>query len=274
VFAVARLAVLAALWFCLGALHPASAAHAAIGTSVPNVEMPTAAGTKAKLLRDAEVNVLVFFRLNQERSLGALKELAQCQKAFAGKSVQWSAVVSGSATVESAAALVRDTGFAAPVLVDAGDALYGSLGLALHPVAAMVDSAGKLAAFEPFRAVNYCAVVSAHLRRLLREISDEELRLALDPPKVSEGGNGQVAKRYRALAEALFKSGNLEKALENARKSIARDPAQARAHALLGQILAAQGNCAEAVAAFAQALSLEAEDAVAKQGMQACKGAR
>ena len=269
-----RLTLLIALLAFLCSLHPASAAHAAIGTPIPNAEMPTAEGGKAQVLQAAEANVLVFFRPNQERSLGALKELAQCQKAFAAKSVRWAAIVSASVPVEGAVVMLRDSGFAAPLLLDTGDALYGSLGIALHPVAVIVDKENKLAAFEPFRAVNFCAVVSAQLRYVLREISDEQLRTALDPPKASEGGNGQVARRYRALAEALLKSGNLDKALEYARKSVERDPALAAGHALIGEILRLQGNCAAALPAFERALALDAGIASAGDGRERCKSAR
>jgi tetratricopeptide (TPR) repeat protein len=269
-----RLTLLIALLVFLFSFHPARAAHAAIGTAVVNVEMPTAEGGKAQVLQPVEANVLVFFRPNQERSLGALKELAQCQKAFAGKAVRWAAIVSASVPIETAAAMLRESGFAAPLLIDNGDALYGSLGLALHPVVVIVDKENKLAAFEPFRAVNFCAVVSAHLQYVLREISVEEMRKALDPPKAVEGGNGQVARRYRALAEVLLKSGNLEKALEYARKSVERDPALAAGHALIGEILRAQGRCADAAPAYDQALALDAANASAKEGRERCKAAR
>jgi len=271
---MSRLTLFIALLAFLFSFHPASAAHAAIGTPIANAEMPTAEGGKARVLQPAEANVLVFFRPNQDRSLGALKELAQCQKAFDGKAARWAAIVSSSVQVETAAAMLRESGFAAPLLMDAGDALYGSLGLALHPVVVIVDKENKLAAFEPFRAVNFCNVVSAHLRYVLREISAEDMRKALDPPKAVEGGNGQVARRYRALAEALLKSGNLDKALENARKSVERDPALAAGHVLLGEILRAQGNCADAVPAYDQALALDAADASAKQGRERCKPVR
>lgn len=231
-------------------------------------------GGKAYALRDVEANVLVFFRPNQERSLGALRELAQCQTGFAGKSVHWVAVVSSSAPAESVAALMRDTRFAAPVLVDSGDALYGSLGLALHPVVVIVDRDQKLAAFEPFRSVDYCSVISARIRHVLREISDDELRAALAPPKSTQGGSDQVARRYRAFAEALFKDKHYDKALENVRKSLDKDPLLAPAHALLGEILLAQGNCTDAVPAFDQALALDAGNASAREGLERCKPAR
>ncbi len=269
-----RLTAFIAVLAFLFSLHPASATRAAIGTPVSNAEMPTADGDKTQVLQPVEANVLVFFRPNQERSSGALKELAQCQKAFAAKSVRWAAVVSSSVPAETAAGMVRDAGFVAPVLMDTGDALYGSLGLALHPVVVIIDKENRLAAFEPFRSMNYCSVVSAHLRHVLREISDEELRQALDPPKAAEGGNGQVARRYRAFAEVLLKSGNLDKALENARKSVERDPALAAGHALIGEVLRAQGNCDDAIPAFDQALALDAGSASAREGRKRCKPAR
>ncbi len=270
---VARLGLLLAVAGGVGGLHPASAAHAAVGTPVPNMEMPLIEGGKANVLKDVEASVLVFFRPNQERSLGALRELAQCQAGFAGKSVHWVAVVSGTAPAETVNAMLRDSRFAAPVLVDSGDALYGSLGLALHPVVVIVGRDRKLAAFEPFRSIDYCSVISARIRHVLREINDEQLAVALDPPKSIQGGNGQVARRYRAYAETLFRDQKYDKALENVKKSLDKDPQLAPAHALLGQILAAQGNCAEALPAFRQALALDAGNASAKEGLERCKPA-
>lgn len=271
---VARLVVLLA--FVAGASHfdSAWAVHAAVGTPVSNAEMPLLGGGKAFPLRDVEASVLVFFRPNQPRSLAALRELAQCQTGFAGKSVHWTSVISGSAPADSVPATLRDTGFAAPVLVDREDTLYGSLGLALHPVVVIVGRDQKLAAFEPYRAVDFCAVVGARIRHLLREISDADLDSALNPPKSSQGGDAQVARRYRAFAEVLFKSKNYEAALQNVRKSLDKDPQLAPAHALLGKILAAQGNCAEAIAAFRQALVIDTSNAEAKEGLENCKPAR
>ncbi|MBI5921636.1 MAG: tetratricopeptide repeat protein [Betaproteobacteria bacterium] len=266
-----RLCFLMAFAAVATGFHPASAAHAALGTLVGNAEMATLAGGKDQALKKVEANVLVFFRPNQERSLGALRELAQCQSGFTGKSVHWVAIVSNSAPTESIAALLRDTGFNAPVLLDRDDALYGSLGLALHPVVVIVGSDQKLVAFEPFRSVDFCTVVAARIRHLLREISDEELNQALTPAKSIQGGSDQVAKRYRAFAEALFKDKNYDKALENVRKSLDKAPLLAPAHALLGEILAAQGNCAEAIPAFNQALTLDAANTPAKEGLERCK---
>lgn len=269
---MSRLAYLIALAGWVGILHPAAAAHAQVGTPVSEVELATLGGGRARLLGDAVVNVLVFFRPDQERSLGTLKDLGECQKGLSGKPVQWAAIVSSSVPRDAAAALAGEARLPMPVLVDEGDALYGSLGVALHPVIVIIDANHRLAAFEPFRAINYCIVVTARIRRVLGEISDQELAQALSPPRAQEGGNGEIARRYRALAEALFKTKNYDKALENVRKSIEKDPGLAAAHALLGAILAAQGNCADAVHAFRRALELDSGNASAQDGLQHCKG--
>lgn len=269
-----RLGLLIALLIGTAGLHMASAAHAAIGTPVGNTEMQVLGGGKALALKDVEANVLVFFRPNQDRSLGALRELAQCQAGFAGKSVHWVAIVSSAAPAESAGTLLRDSGFAATALVDRDDVLYGSLGLALHPVVVIVGRDQKLAAFEPFRAVDFCSVVGARIRHLLREINDEQLNGILAPAKSTQGGSDQVARRYRAFAEALFKDKNYDKALENVRKSLEKDPQLAPAHALLGDILQAQGKCVEAIPAYTQALTLDAANQIAKDGLEHCKPAQ
>lgn len=264
----------AGLLAALAALHAALAAHAAVGTPVANVEMPLAAGGSARALADGTVGVLVFFRPNQERSAAALRELAPCAAALAGKPLRWVGVVSDAAPAESAAALAREAKFTAPVLIDRGDALYGSLGVALHPVAVVVGRDGTLAAFEPYRSVDYCTVVTARIRHALGELSEEALRAALEPPKSAEGGDEQVARRYLRLAEAQFKAGGYDKALDSVRKSLEKGPSVAAAQALLGEILAAQGNCAQALPAFERALALDAANAAVQAGAQRCRAAR
>lgn len=249
--------VVAALIGWASVFHPAAAAHAQAGTPVADTELAALDGGKARLLADAAVNVLVFVRPEQERSLKALKQLGECQKGVAGKPVRWVAIVSSAAPKASVTAMVRESALAMPVLVDEGDALYGNLGVALHPVAVIVGPERRLAAFEPFRSIHYCAVVTARVRHALREISDDELQRALAPPTAARGGDAQVALRYRALAETLFKAGNHAKALENARRSLERDPALASAHALLGDILAAQGDCGAAREAYRKAREID-----------------
>jgi tetratricopeptide (TPR) repeat protein len=269
-----RAILLVALLGAIAGLNIASAVHATIGAPVDNAQMPTADGGTARALHDVEANVLFFFRPDQGRSTVALRQLAKCQQSFATKSVHWTAVVSDTVPAERAAGMVRDSRFEAEVLIDKGDALYRSVGMALHPVLLIVDRNHKLAAFEPFSAVNFCAVVTARLRFALKEISEAQLKDALDPPPSTTGETGKVAQRLRAYAENLLNAGSLDKALENARKSLERDPAPARSHALVGEIHVARGECPLAIPAFEKALAIEPANQAAKHGLERCKTSR
>ena len=250
---------------------PAIAAHAAVGTPVADVDLPLKEGSgKVPLLGAGQASVLVFFRPDQGRSRAALRDLAQCRKALAGKPARWVSLVPESAPAEPVAAMVRESGFDLPVLSDSGDGVYASLGLSLHPVVVIVDRDRKLAAFEPFRSVSFCDVVSAQLRYVLREISQEELRAALDPQPSMQSGPASGGKRYRSLAEALLKTGNHDKAIQNARKSIELEPGSADGHALLGRILLSKGDCPAAVRAFDAALVLDKSSVPARNGIADC----
>ena len=270
-----RTALLLAPLALLAGLQAADAIHAQIGTPVPDREMPTLSGGRARLLGVVGANVMVFFRPGQERSEHALGELARCQEKLAEKSVRWVAVVSDSASTEGIAALVSQSKWSAPVLVDEGDALYGSLGVALHPVLVIVDRDSRLAVFEPFRTLNFCQIVTARIRHVLKQITDDELREAIDPPpQKTRGTELQVARRYATLAEALLRDAKYDKALEFARKGLKRDDTSPALFALLGDILRAQGNCKDALPAFEKALGLEPANSRAKSGVESCKPAR
>ncbi len=247
-------------------------ANVKVGEVIENAELPVLGGGKHSLLGKDKVNVFVFFKPGQEHSHTTLVELARCANELAGKSVHWVAVVSDRYPTEEVQAEVKQTGFTAPVLIDAGDALYGKLGVALHPVVGIADAKHALVAYQPFTKINYCDTVKARIRFGLGEISQAELEQVLNPPEASQGGEAAVARRFYKMGERLLKAGDLTKALDSAKKSIERDASQAPSHSLLGAILAAQGNCAEANKAFDQALAIDKADARAVDGKKGCAG--
>jgi tetratricopeptide (TPR) repeat protein len=244
-------------------------ANAKLGDAIENAEMPMLGGGQHHLLGDSNVNVFIFIKPGLAHSRTALTQIAKCEKEMAGKSVHWSAVVSDRIAKADIEQEVKETGITMPVLIDTGDALYGKLGVALHPVIGITDKDHKLAAYEPFTKVNYAEVVWARIRHALKEITDQELEQALKPAAATQGGNASVALRYFKLAEKQFQAGNHEKALENLKKSLEKDAAMVAAHVLRGRIFSAQGNRSEARAAFEAALKLDPKDAAALEGLKA-----
>jgi tetratricopeptide (TPR) repeat protein len=241
-----------------------------IGDTVEDVQLPALGGGRDRLLaKGIKANVFVFFRPEQERSLDTLKELASCEKEFAGKPVRFVGVVSDSWPADQVRDLVREAGTRMPVLVDEGDALYGALGIRLHPVIGIVDARRKLAAFEPFRQINYCERVKVRIRFLLGEVSEAEIARVDEPARSTTRTDDGVARRHLNFARMLHRIKQEDKALEEIQKSLAIAPSAA-ALALQGEILAAIGKCPEALLAFEGALKIEPANPVALDGRRSC----
>ena len=242
-----------------------------IGEAVDDVELPTLDGKREHFLQKGlAANVFVFFRPEQERSEDTLREMARCEKEFEKKPVRWVGVVSDSWPTETVRAVVQGTGIRMAVLVDTGDALYGKLGIRLHPVIGMVDRKGKLAAFEPFRQINYCERIRARISWLLGEATEADVAKADAPASSPVTSSGDaVARRHVAFARRLHELKQHDQALAEVQKAIALSPSAA-AWALQGQILAAQGKCPDAIQAFDAALKLEPGSPVATDGRKGC----
>jgi tetratricopeptide (TPR) repeat protein len=241
-----------------------------VGDAVQDVQLDTLDGGKDRLLaKGIRANVFVFFRPEQERSVDTLKDLATCEKEFAAKPVRFVGIVSDAWPADQVKALVKETGVKMTVLVDRGDALYGALGIRLHPVIGIVDQKGKLAAFEPFRQINYCERVKVRIRYLLGEVGEADIARVDEPERATTRTDEGVAKRHLNFARMLHRIGQDDKALEEVQKGIAVAPS-AGAFSLQGEILAALGRCPEAVAAFDAALKIEPASSVATEGKKRC----
>lgn len=264
--------LIATVVLCLAPLG--AHAYAAPGTAIDNVELKTIAGGKERILSPkAKANLLVFFRTGQDRSADALAQLATCEKLFAGKPVRWVGVVSSTEDPAAVKALVEKTGVAMPVVIDPGDALYGALGIRLHPMVAFADAKLKLAAVEMYRQIDYCEIIKGRIRLLLGEIDQAGFEAIVDPPKSTMPGDDirDVARRDVNLGRMLLKRKNFEKAAAAANKALEKAPVAA-AFSLLGDVAAAQGDCIKAAKQYEQALKLDPKDPAALAGKAACAG--
>lgn len=242
-----------------------------VGDTVEDVELRTLDGRKEHFIQKGlTANVFVFFRPEQEHSLDTLKDMARCEQEFEKKPVRWVGVVSDSWPTDQVKAFVKEAGARLTVLVDEGDALYGKLGIRLHPVIGIVDQKSKLTAFEPFRAINYCERIRVRVRQLLGEATEADVAAVDAPasspmPHSSEG----VARRHVNFARRLFDIGQADQALAELQKSLAVTP-NAAAFALRGKILATKGQCPDALRDLEEALKLEPGNTVALEGKKAC----
>jgi len=258
----------------LVAWPPGSLAFANVkeGDLLEEEELPGLEGGRLPYLGRGRASVFVFFRPGQDHSLDALRRLAALERELAGRPVRFVAIVSDAWTSDEVRATVRQAGIRMPVLVDRGDALYGKLGVRLHPVIGIADGQHRLAAYEHFRQINLEEILRARIRRVLGEIDDAGLAKALEPARATMPGDDPrfVARRELNLGRLLLERRNFEKALAAARKAQERDPTFAAARTLAGQALAGMGRCAEAVVEFDAALALDPRDGAAAEGKKGC----
>jgi len=244
--------------------------NVAVGDAVDSASMRTLDGRRHDLWsKKAQANVFVFFRPKQEHSLDTLKAMVECEKEFAAKPVHWVAVVSDSWPADEVKATVSEARLDMPVLIDEGDALYGKLGVRLHPVVGILDGKGKLSAYEPFREINYCERVRGEIRFALGEITREELKKVENPEKTVMRTDEGVARRHLNFAKQLMRIGDPAKAMEEVRRSLEISPS-APAYGFQAKLLAEQGKCAEALPAAEAALKIDPAEPSALEGKKRC----
>lgn len=265
------LGIIIAIWLCMD-----TAGHAFenvdVGSVIENVKMPKLGGGKARLLSRAKANVFVFFRPEHEYSRLGLQQVAVCEKEFANKSVHWVAIVSSTENEDAVRNEIETAGIGMPVLIDQDDALYGKLGVRLHPATGIVDRKGRLVAYQPFIKVNFCDALRARIRHLLGETTDQELERVLHPlASNTESSEMFRARRFVKLAEIQLKREKFEHAVDSARKAIEIDPKLKSAYALLGNALAKLGKCEEAEATFNGPMKLDEKNPLVSEGRDICE---
>ncbi len=230
--ALRRAAVALAAATALGSAVPARAnARVDVGTAVEDVRLDAIGGGAQPLLGTADVHLLVFFKPGQDRSLDTLKQLAECERTLATRPVRVVGLVSSSAPRDEVRAFVREAGLGAPVLVDAGDALYARFEVRQHPLAIVVGKGRRIAAVQPYLRVNYCEALLAHVRFALAEITAEQRDAILQPGKapMPSDDKAAVAVRHVRLGERYLAAGNCALATKQFDEALALDPSNEKA---------------------------------------------
>jgi len=225
-----------------------------VGDRVDDVQLPAAAGGQTSLLAKGAFNVLVFAKTGHPHCSETLRDLASREGQIAG--VHWVAIFPGDTPLADARAMATECGIKMPILLDPGDALYGKLGVKLHPTILVIDREGKLAAWEPFREINYADRLMARIRFTLGEISAAQLAQAEDPQRNDTHSDQGSARSHTQFAQRLLEMGQLDQALAEVQKSLAISPSS-QAYLMEGKVLTRQGKCGDAARAFEVAQRLE-----------------
>jgi hypothetical protein len=216
-------------------------ARVVVGGMIDRTELPTLAGGKEPITTaKATVNVIVFWRPDQQHSLETLKQMSKCEEAFAGKSVHFVTVVSDSYPIADVKAAYATSALHAPILIDKGDEVYGKLEVVQHPLVVVTDSTGKVTIAQPYERIRACDLVLAHVRFLLKEIDAAQLAALVNPERATMPDDDK-----RNIARRFVRMGKME----------------------------AEGDCNAAMKSFAKALEIVPNYPDALAAMAECKKA-
>lgn len=227
-----RLVTIGLALLSLAAAPPPAQARVAEGETLEPVRLTTLTGGAEPLVSGAAAaNVVLFWRPGQETSLDTLKQLAQCEAEFQGKSVHMVAVVSGAFPAAEVQAAVAGAALHVPVLIDAGDALYGRLEIRQHPLVLVTDARGKVSLAQPYVRLRYCDIVRAHVRFLLKEIDAAQLQAVLSPPVATMPSDDKraVARRWVNMGKREAEAGYCDRATVSFRKALELAPGEPEA---------------------------------------------
>lgn len=249
-------------------------AYVEIGGKLPNPQLAQLSGGQRPFLSTGKTTLFVFFDPAQEHSRELLRELGELQAERRAENrdgaVEWVGLISDRLGADAAREAAAQSGIRLETLVDAGDKLYGELGVRLYPSVGIADGTQTLLAYLPFEKVNYQATIRAWLQRCLGEISEAQLQEVLHPAAVKIDGDLAQAERNAKLAGMLLDAGKPEAALEAAKRALAAAPDLAAAHAVVGAVAAAKGDCATARPSLQRALALDAGNARANEALARC----
>lgn len=269
-----RIATALALGLALAVIAlPAGAfRYADIGNELPNATLKALDGKQRQILDpEAPLNVFMFFRPNQPRSLEALTILTRVCENYADRKVNCVALVSDYYKRKEVLKAIKHADWsAARTLVDHDELYAGRLGVSLHPSIGIANGACELLAYEPYAHVNYTQRIEAQIEYALGEINLEQLRAALDPPVLPKKHKDRAHLNYH-YALKLYDSGKLDRALETAKQALEIDDTLVDAYALIGLVYLRKSDCNKAKQHFEMALSRDPDNAAAKQGKQICK---
>jgi len=246
--------------------------YADIGNELPNATLKTLDGKQREVLEpDARINVFMFFRPNQQRSLDSLTILARVCEDYADRGIHCTALVSDYYKRKEITSAINHAGWdSARTLIDHDELYAGRLGVSLHPSVGIANGDCELLAYEPFSQINYAQRIEAQIEYAIGEINLEQLRAALDPPVLPKKHKDRAFLNY-SYALKLYDSGKLDRALEIARTALEVDENMVDAYVLIGLIYLRKNDCKHARQQFGMALSRDPKNEAAKQGKQLCE---
>jgi tetratricopeptide (TPR) repeat protein len=197
----------------------------------------------------------------------ALKDGKLMSNTLKDNGVRIIGLISKPDNMETVMKIMDDYEIDFPVLIDAERDVFSGYGIRVYPTTIIIDRDGKVAHSIPGHALNYKITLGAHLKYLLGEVDEEELKDMLSPRREAKDDSLLKAVRTYNLALKFTEAKLLDQAVDTVRKAIEIKPDIAKPYILLGFLLLAQEEADDALEQFNKALELDPQSHDAKTGL-------
>lgn len=252
----------------VGAAHPGGAAAAfknvEVGQRPPPFAMKDGEGRlwESATLLDRGVAVVVFWASWSPRSREILEDLERLRvelgpERLAVVAVNVEHLVITPRDREVISTFVESTKSSAVVLLDEGLVAFNAYGTMAVPSSLVVDAQGRVA----FTLAGYPMTLRSDLADAVRKALGLPTSVELRPPPEYVPKNH--ALMYYNFGRRLLEKGQDEKALEQLRIAMERDPAFKKPYIELGLLLVRSGEAEQARQLFVKALEIDPDDSEA-----------
>jgi tetratricopeptide (TPR) repeat protein len=257
------------LLFILSPLVSASAIEVETGDVAPDFTLSTLDGKTFSLNGSRDnVVVMMYWRVDQNRSLKALEQMKIIDNSYADKGVTVISIVADTADHEKVNSTLKEKAVQFPALIDIDRRVYGDYGIRVYPSTVIIDREGKVFHTIPGFAVTFRMRLDGYIRHALGEIDDDQLQDVISPKRRSLAGKETLtAERKYNLAVLFAESRLIDQAIEAAKGSLAASPDVAKVHILLGFLYLDQQENEKAEEEFQKALELEPGSHDAQAGL-------
>lgn len=254
--------------FLIGVMQCWGFRHLKEGESSPTFRLQDLSGKTHSLSQSkGKVVVILYWRLGQERSLKALKELKIIFENLSDQPIQILSIIKDTNKLSEIKTLKKSLEIPFPILLDSEEEVYSEFGVFVFPSTALIDKKGVYRFhYGGFRG-NYQDEIYDQMRVLLDLITEEQLKTEKEKksPGLTEGQKRAI--NHIKLGERLKDRGMDGKAIQEFKKAVELDPDNPEGHIFLGFSLLDQKEIDQALKHFQKGSELDSRSTDVRIGL-------
>jgi tetratricopeptide (TPR) repeat protein len=241
--------------------------HLKEGEPAPDFKLK-ALDDKTYSLSDSKkkVEIILYWRTDQDRSLNALKALKQLNNTFSDQPVRILAITKDTDT-SAIKEVTQSLNLPFPVLRDSKEEVYSQFGVFVFPSTAIIDQKGIYRFHYGGYRENYAKEVEDRVKVFLGLLSEKDLNVNEGQEVTLATEEQKRARNHINLGKTLHTRGMDDKAIMEFRKAVELDGFNPEGHILLGLLLLDQGETDEALRHLNTGMELDPKSTFAKIGL-------